>query len=366
MKKTQKFGFIGFGLIGGSIAKAIRLFLPDSILIAYDIDTPSLYAAAQDGMLNTVCDSIDERYRSCDYIFLCAPVTCNEEYLSVIKPYLRSDAILTDVGSVKGGMHRAVRKLGLEHNFIGGHPMTGSEKTGYANAKALLLENAYYILTPEPEVPKEKVTEYTALVETLHGLPILLDSDHHDEITSVISHLPHIIASGLVNFVRTKDDSEERMRELVAGGFKDITRIASSSPAMWESICLSNSDWIVKTLHDYIDSLSDMAKRIEDHDRNGIVNYFSEARDYRDSIPDRKSGPITMSYVLYCDLIDEAGGIATIATILATNGISIKNIGIIHNREFEEGVLRMEFYDDASLEQGIRLLKRHHYTIYTR
>ena len=172
--KTLTCGFIGLGLIGGSIAKAIRLRLPDARLIAYDINSAFLELAKQEQVLDQICPSVDGSFGSCDYIFLCAPVSCNAENLLTLKPYLSPDAVLTDVGSVKTSIHEQVRLAGLEAQFIGGHPMAGSERFGYQNAKASLLENAYYILTPSEEVPEEKVNGYRRLVEAIGAIPLIL------------------------------------------------------------------------------------------------------------------------------------------------------------------------------------------------
>ena len=330
---AKKIGFIGLGLIGGSIAKAIRQYYPDYDIIAFDKNKESLALAIQEGTIHTSCSSIDDNFRGCNYIFLCAPVTYNAAYLSQLKDLLDENCILTDVGSVKTSIHEEVIRLGMEANFIGGHPMAGSEKSGFMNSKAHLIENAYYILTPSAKVAEEKVDAYKDFVSSLKALPVILDYHEHDHITGTISHLPHIIASTLVNFVHDTDSKEGMMKALAAGGFKDITRIASSSPVMWQQICLKNSENISQILGEYIEALS--------HAR-----------------------PIKKQFALYCDIIDETGGIATIATILASNNISIKNIGIIHNREFEEGVLRIEFYDEDSANRASVLLQKYRYVIY--
>ena len=156
------------------------------------------------------------------------------------------------------------------------------------------------------------------------------------------------------------------MKTIAAGGFKDITRIASSSPVMWENICLSNQEQILKLLDCYIHTLEIMRKDIADANSSALLDAFTAAKDYRDSITITAKGALKNVYELYLDLIDETGGIATVATILASNNLSIKNIGIIHNREFEGGVLRLEMYDGESLALAVALLKKHHYTIYER
>lgn len=362
----DKIGFIGLGLIGGSIAKAIRQYFPDCEIVAFDKDKGTLALATQESIIDVAATTIDDNFANCNYLFLCAPVSCNTAYLKQIARYINEDSILTDVGSVKTSIHEEVHALGLDAYFIGGHPMAGSEKSGYVNSKAMLLENAYYILTPSDTVPLEKVQKYTEFVTALKALPVTLGYKEHDYITGTISHLPHIIAASLVNFVKASDTEEEWMKHLAAGGFKDITRIASSSPTMWQHICSQNRENITQILTDYIQLLTEAKEQIAAGDEQAVYGLFDSSRNYRNSIPDSSSGPIKKAYVVYCDIIDEAGGIAAIATILASNHLSIKNIGIIHNREFEEGVLRIEFYEEDSSKKASLLLQKYRYIVYER
>lgn len=364
-----KIGFIGFGLIGGSIARALRKINIEYYLIAYDYhkDNPStdLKAALDDGVLNEVSHSLND-FHDCDIIFLCAPVLKNIEYLKELKLIVNPTCIITDVGSVKSNIHTAVSELNMESQFVGGHPMTGSEKTGYLNSYALLLENAYYILTPTKQTPKDMIDLLQSLVKKMGSIPIILDAYEHDEITAAISHLPHIIAAQLVNLVRDSDDETEKMRTLAAGGFKDITRIASSSPIMWQNICLTNANVIIQLLDRYILSLKAASDALAQNDGDFLYKMFDTAGEYRNAIPNKSTGMIIKLFEIYLDIRDESGAIATIATLLASNQISIKNIGIIHNREFEEGVLKIEFYDEQAKMQAVELLGRYNYRIHER
>lgn len=362
----SKIGFIGLGLIGGSIAKAIRQYYPDTKIVAFDKNKETLALATSESLADAVSTSINDNFLHCDYIFLCAPVAFNTAYLKQLEPFLHPDLIITDVGSVKTSIHEEAESLHLGPYFIGGHPMAGSEKSGFANAKAMLIENAYYILTPSKEVSEEKIKAYTEFVTSLKSLPVVLDYREHDRITGTISHLPHIIAATLVNFVKDTDSPTEIMKQLAAGGFKDITRIASSSPTMWQHICLKNKENISSILGQYIDSLKKAKECIDDSSEESIYHLFETSKNYRNSIPDASLGPIKKAFAVYCDIVDETGGIATIATILASNNISLKNIGIIHNREFEEGVLRIEFYDEASSRKAAGLLQKYRYIVYER
>ena len=244
--------------------------------------------------------------------------------------------------------------------------MAGSEKTGYTNSGYRLIENAYYILTPSEDVDLFMISEYSELVTALGAIPMILSYEEHDYITGVISHLPHIIASTLVYFVKENDTSSELMKHLAAGGFKDITRIASSSPTMWQHICLKNDENIVQILDQYIEMLEDAKKKVSSNNEQEIYNLFETSKNYRNSIPGGSSGPIKRAFAVYCDIIDEAGGIAAIATILAANNINLKNIGIVHNREFEEGVLRIEFYDEDSSHRAAEVLQKYRYIVYER
>ncbi|MCI7812613.1 MAG: prephenate dehydrogenase [Lachnospiraceae bacterium] len=359
-------GFIGLGLIGGSIAKAIRYATPSAYLIAHTRSRQTMDYALENHIIDEACEEVDERFSKCDFIFLCAPVESNASYLKLLKPLLKESCILTDVGSTKTDIHQKVSELGMEKNFIGGHPMAGSEKTGIANSKRILLENAYYVLTPTEQVSQDKLKRYYDLVLSLKALPLILTCQKHDFATAAISHLPHVIAASLVNLVKDCDFSDGVMKRIAAGGFKDITRIASSSPEMWEQICSTNEANIVHILDEYIESLLATREALADHDTAAIHKLFADAREYRDSISDTSRGPLPKSYSLYCDMVDEAGGIASLATILATNGISIKNIGIVHNREFEDAVLHVEFYEQPALKQAVELLRRYRYTIYER
>ena len=364
--RIKTIGFIGLGLIGGSIAKAIKQYHPDIRILAYMRSRDTLEQAVREGTVDQACQAAGAEFSACDLIYLCAPVATNARYLETLKDLLAPSCLLTDVGSTKTDIHEKVQALGLTGRFIGGHPMAGSEKTGYENAKPHLIENAYYMLTPGEEVPQETVKTFTAFTASLKAIPMVVDYRQHDFITACVSHLPHLIASSLVELVRDLDSPEELMKQIAAGGFKDITRIASSSPDMWEQICMTNSANILKALEHYQGQLEELRRELLKKDAGGIHSFFAAARDYRNSIPDTSSGPLGKVYAFYCDMVDEAGGIATLATILASGGISLRNIGIIHNREFEEAVLRVEFYDEEACQKAAALLRKYRYTIYER
>ena len=349
-------GFIGLGLIGGSLAKGIRRAFPQHKLYAWNHRRSSIEPALQEGVLDGIFEAPGAEFSACDVIFLCAPVEQNVRYMELLAPHLKEGCILSDVGSTKIRIHERSRELGLDGRFIGGHPMTGSEKSGYAFSTDFLLENAYYILTPTPETTPQNLETLRTLVLACGALAVVLDPHRHDRIAATISHVPHIIASSLVNLVRQTDDKEEWMKRLAAGGFKDITRIASSSPVMWQEICTANRADICEVLNSYISYLREISGWIEAGDANGLYRFFDEARLYRNSIPASAGGSLPREFVLHCDIRDESGAIAAVAALLSADDISIKNIGIVHNRESEEGVLRVEFYDETACARAEKIL----------
>ena len=365
--KHLELGFVGFGLIGGSIARSLKKQNEDVSVHVYSRrKNPALDEGMTEGVIDSIWYEIDERFSTCDIIFLCAPVLKNTDYLSVLKPLLKPGCILTDVGSVKGNICTKAAELGLSRQFIGGHPMAGSEKTGFENSTDILLENAYYLLTPFEETPLENLSLLKELVAKTGANCVVLSPSEHDKITAAISHVPHIIAVSLVNMVRTSDNEEQNMKAFAAGGFKDITRIASSSPQMWQDICLANSESIDYFLSHFEKQIEDFRHMIAEKDGASIQDEFHTAGDYRDSIPAKKSSVIARSYDLFINIDDRAGAIATIATILSVNGISIKNIGIIHNREYVDGVMKLELYKEDDEKKARELLIQNRYDIVDR
>lgn len=360
------YGFIGLGLIGSSIAKALRRVHPQCTIVAYNRSESARTMALADGVVNVATDKVDETFANCDYIFLCTPVEYNCEYLATIKDIIKTDCVVTDVGSVKTNIHETVIELGMEANFIGGHPMAGSEKTGYENATDRLLENAFYAITPTSLTTDDKLAEYKTIVETIGAIPVILDYKDHDYTVAGVSHLPHIIASELVNLVKASDSDAGYMKLIAAGGFKDITRIASSSPKMWEQICMTNTDNLIKLLGDYIDMLRHVQSRLEAKDGPFINQMFAESREYREQFADRSSSSILSAFRLYVDIADEVGALSNVVALLSTNGLNIKNLQIENNRENEEGVLSIKFSDNYTLNAASTLLTEAGYKVYIR
>lgn len=282
-------GFIGFGLIAGSIAKAIKAAHPDCRITALSRSDKPLIMAKNEGVIDNAVDCINDNFSECDFIFLCTPVLTITAYLGELKGKIKKTCILTDVGSVKTSIHEAVCELSLEANFIGGHPMAGSERSGYANSDAAILKGAKYVITPTSATTDEQLNRYKALVKDINAIPIVMNCKTHDISVAGISHLPHLISAALAKTVMDNDDENGHMHLLAANGFKDTTRIAASSPEMWSQICSTNDDAICIMLDKYIAQLTEIRDAVTANKTNPkesadyIEKLFSDVRTYRET-----------------------------------------------------------------------------------
>lgn len=356
----KNIGIIGLGLIGGSLAKCFRNKIKDVKITAMNRSEQSLLDAKSDSIIDEYSLNDMSIFRNCDIVFVCTSVDKIPEYVEKLLPYIKKDCIITDVGSTKKNIYNEMLKF-KDINFIGGHPMAGSEQTGYKSAKAHLFENAFYILTPNNIITKTMLDNMLALVRLTGAVPLVLDPDCHDYTVAAISHVPHIIASALVNTVKELDDENCYMHSLAAGGFKDITRIASSSPEVWGSICSDNKEKILKVISKFKENIEKIELEIKEDDN--LYDFFDEAREYRNTFANRAPLTICTQYEIYIDVADQPGAIATVATLLSVHNINIKNIGIINNREYSDGALQIVFSEPSHKEKSIEILKSMNYTV---
>ena len=212
--------------------------------------------------------------------------------------------------------------------------------------KTFLFENAFYILTPAKETNRQAVDRLKDLLKGTHAHFIEMTPEEHDAVTSVISHFPHIVAASLVHQAHHFEEQFPLVKRFAAGGFRDITRIASSNPAMWRDILLHNKNKILDRFHEWKKEIDRIESFVQQEDAEGLFSYFQEAKEYRDGLPLRKKGAIPAFYDLYVDVPDHPGVISEITGYLASENISITNIRIIETREDINGILRISFQTD--------------------
>lgn len=236
--------------------------------------------------------------------------------------------------------------------------MAGSESSGYKASDPLLLENAYYLLTPGKGFPKDSTEKMKFFLSSIGSIPFVMSPEEHDKSVACVSHLPHLIAAGLVKLLK-EEDEKGTMKKLAAGGFKDISRIASSSPIMWQQICLSNKEPIIQMLEHYQSLLEDIKASIQKEEPQGIAELFRESGKYRNSMDSSAQGLIHSEYIISLHVQDHPGAISIISTILASNMVSIRNLGINHNREKGEGALQISFYTGEDCDMAKKLLRKY-------
>ncbi|MGO4543114.1 prephenate dehydrogenase [Paenibacillus sp. 2TAB19] len=355
----------GVGLIGGSIALCLK-GKPDMHVIGYSNRQSSVEKYMQRGVVDYATTSKREAAEQADFIILCVPVGNLEEYLIELSTFnLKPGCIITDVGSTKASVAACARTLDLgDAVFIGGHPMAGSERSGVEAASVYLLENAYYVLTPDQHTPAVAVDKLKELLSHTKANMVIVDSREHDEIVGAISHLPHMIAVALVNQVRNYNESNGLYESLAAGGFRDITRIASSDPVVWRDILVNNRSVLLQLLRDWSNETNKFADMIERSDGESIEEAFRTARDFRSKMPERRKGIIHSTFDCYVDVPDTPGIIGKIASELGNKRINLSNMHIIESREDVPGILRLSFRNQENLDQAIEQLTASGYDVH--
>ncbi|WP_151734488.1 prephenate dehydrogenase [Paenibacillus tengchongensis] len=362
---TTKIAIFGVGLIGGSLALCFKG--KEGLTVVGHAHRPeSADKYLSRGVVDQATLSVEEAAADADFIFLCVPVGMLEEYLlQLSKLPLKPGCIITDVGSTKASIAACARTLDLSGvHFIGGHPMAGSERSGVEAASSLLFENAYYVLTPPPGVPEEAYNALQSLLLHTKAQIVRLDPERHDEIVGAISHLPHIIAVALVNQVHAYDSTDSLYSTLAAGGFRDITRIASSDPLIWRDILLNNRSVMLRLLQDWNEEVAAFIRMLEVGDGEGIQEAFREANGFRSQLPERRKGMIMPLFDLHIDVPDHPGIIGRIATELGDQGINLSNMQIIESREDVPGIMRLSFRQEHDMERAKKLLQDNGYTVY--
>lgn len=276
---------IGVGLIGGSLALAMKKHRHVTVVGA-DINTNEVQVANQLGIIDYVAEDIKTEAAQADYIVLATPVEYTTAWIHDLSTWkLKETVIVTDVGSTKGEIMKAAQALNKKRiSFIGGHPMAGSHTSGAVNARADLFCSARYILTPFENEQKEKIDALMHLLEPTGAQFVPLDAATHDQITGVVSHLPHVIATSLVRQVKGYSAQNHLVTEMAAGGFRDITRIASSNPHMWRDILKQNRSMLLTLLDDWMKEMEQVKLLVEKGDGHELFDYFSDAKEFRDSL----------------------------------------------------------------------------------
>ncbi|MBI5491309.1 MAG: prephenate dehydrogenase/arogenate dehydrogenase family protein [Deltaproteobacteria bacterium] len=288
----NKAAIIGVGLIGGSLALAMRKKGLASRFVGVGRGLANLEAAKRLGIIDSFTHDVAEGVKGADLVIVAVPVLKIADTIKAAAPCLKKGAIVTDVGSVKKAVIDAVEPVVPEGvHFVPGHPIAGTENSGSEAAFPELFIGRKCILTPTPKTDPGALEKVKALWQEAGSNVVLMDAATHDGILAAISHLPHMIAYSLVNTVADIEKAGVDALSYSAGGFKDFTRIASSSPEMWSDICALNKDAIVKMIDNFQKRLEGLKDLIEAGDIEGLKKDFERAKVTRDSLV-KKAGRI--------------------------------------------------------------------------
>jgi len=278
-----KLCIIGVGLIGGSLARALKQAESVGHIIGCGRNTEHLERAVELGVIDSFDANIETAVSDADVIVLAVPVGSMKEVFASIDPVMKDTAVITDVGSVKGNVVRDAQQslITKMNNFVPGHPIAGTEKSGVEASFAELYKGQRIILTPLENTDPNATRIITDMWHATGAEVTALSVEHHDEVLAATSHLPHALAYTLVDTLAHMHERRE-IFQFAAGGFKDFTRIASSDPKMWHDICLANRDALLEMLQRYSNDLKQLTDAIEKGDSDFILNMFNRAKSARD------------------------------------------------------------------------------------
>ena len=324
MSGSRRANVLGLGLIGGSIARALS---ERGWHVSGDDRDDGRAATAQErGYIAAL--GVDP---TAEITFVATPVLTVAD--QVKRALGETSGLVTDVGSVKAAVVGAVD----DPRFVGGHPMAGSELEGLDGADATMFEGAVWVLTPSASTADETFSAVAAVVVELGADVVALPADRHDQTVAVISHVPHLTAATLMGLASERAEEHAALLRLAAGGFRDMTRIASGQPNIWLDICAENRPAILSALAGLIGGLSAMRQVVDQDDRDELLRRLARARDARANLPVRGTQPGELAEVRI-PIPDRPGAAAEVFTLAAELGVNIASFEVVHSVEGNRGV----------------------------
>lgn len=281
----NRLAIVGVGLIGGSLALALRQAGAVGHVVGCGRNQKNLDKAVQLGVIDSYEESISDAVKGADIVVLAVPLGAMQSVFVQIKDVIGDATVITDVGSAKQSVvDIASANLGPRiGQFVPGHPIAGTEKSGVEAGFASLYQNRRVILTPLDSTDPAAIARIDAMWRQCGASVEYLGVGHHDKVLAATSHLPHMLAYALVNYLSRLNDHEE-IFNYAAGGFRDFTRIASSDPVMWRDVCISNGDALLTLIEGYKNELDQVSAAIRDADHEHLLQLFGKAKSERDSL----------------------------------------------------------------------------------
>ena len=344
---------IGLGLIGASLAGALAAKMPGARVFGVDTDAATCAAATDRGWCDAASGPDDPAFRAfiendCELVVIATPVAAVDDYLARLRDWGYT-GVVTDTISTKGHILAAAAELlPAPARYVPGHPMAGSEQSGIAGARADLFEGANWILCPDESTVPEDFQHLHELVTGLDARVVSLRREEHDAAVAVVSHVPHMVASSLMQLASAHADDTGSIMRLAAGGFKDTTRIAAGSPKLWCGIAFDNKDALLVGLREMQGIIGQFADALEAGDRATLTSLLAEAADARRALPAAWLPCTERLLEVRIPMEDRPGVVAEVTTITSNVGCNIQSIEIDHVTE-DSAVLSLVLTDEGDI-----------------
>ncbi len=354
-----KVGIIGLGVIGASLGMALRNSSSDIRIAGRDIDNETVVQAIELGAIDQFLDA--QWLEECDLLIIATPLRTIPHVVEEIKGQLKPGTLVSDVGSVKGWVMQILeQELPAGVHIIGGHPMAGSEKSGLRGADKFLFQNAAYVLTPQANIPLERIEQLKQLLLSLGARVVIMNAQEHDQVVARVSHLPHLMSAALINNLQDKPGAIA----LAGGGLRDTTRTAASDPNLWEDILMLNAEAVAHELKSMLALFQHYLSALETGNGEAINKYLGHARDFRKNLPS-----IRPCLEDSCDIIaiipDQPGVIGELGVLLGQERINIQNLQLLGVRDEDEGTIRITVKREVA-PAACQLLKNNGFSAWMR
>lgn len=346
MTSAERIAVVGTGLIGTSIALAAAR--AGDAVRGFDVDRGTLERAAERSGL-TPTDGLEGCVRGATIVFVCTPIASLAS-LATAALATAPEAVVTDVGSVKAHVLAEVEaKAAPEHlsRFVGGHPMGGSERSGPERASPAVVDGAVWVLSSTPRTEEGAIARVEDWVLRVGASPVRMDAERHDRLVAMVSHLPQVASTALMSLAATEEAGEPEILLLAAGGFRDLTRLAASSPHLWSDILLANREAVARAIDLYGARLAQVREMVLDGRQEEVEGAFAAAKEARLALttkPQVKSGVA----VILVPVPDRPGVLADVTVALGEADVNIEDLQIVHSPEGGRGTVHLTVAADAA------------------
>lgn len=349
---VDKIAVIGTGLMGGSLALALKGAGCAREVAVWDVSGEERRQAAALGVGDRACDDAAAAARGACFVFLATPMKEMGRALSDCAPGIGPGTVVSDLGSAKVKVIEDLSpRVPAGAFFVGGHPMAGSEHSGVRFADAGMFAGRYYVLTPTADTPPEALQRLHSLLAGIGARVITMDAETHDRACATVSHVPHLLSLLLMRMASLEREKNRSIYAIAAGGFRDMTRIAGSDPSLWVDIIDENRQFVIAGLKEYGRSLEDLVEVLEGRRDDDLAELFESSREAREELSRKEGREVSDLHILSLPVPDEPGVISRITTAVGSLGINIEDIRIVHPLEGETGTLHLSILGEAEARE---------------